>query len=153
MSLSCAITWSNLTARKLKCWQRERIVCVGRGLSCLGTSIGVRQRRSRRRLQCFHVDPRLDEHEPLILLLAQLTFELRTSPRLLLRRHLKDGQPGPQDDGENQESVDDNGKDDAFPPRDGAANDQLVLIATVDVEVNQTSVVRPEIITLGFAMT
>ena len=31
----------------------------------------------------------------------------------------------------------DDGKDDAFSPRDGAADDQLVRVAIVDVEMNQ----------------
>jgi hypothetical protein len=67
-----------------------------------------------------------------------LTLELGTSSRELLGADLEHRQLRREEDGENQQDVGDDGEDDAFSTRDGASDNQLVLVATVDVEVNQS---------------
>ena len=71
---------------------------------------------------------------PLLLLLP---------PQLLLPRfellgtRLKNDQPGHEDQRRHEQRVDDDGHHEAVAPRDGAADDVLVLIAIVEVEMNQ----------------
>src|SRR5207244_5172100 len=120
--------------------ERQRIGGVWRRLQRLRSPVFVRERRTLRWLQRLHVDARLDEHEPLILLRAQRLFERGATPRELLGRHLEHWQLRHEEDGENQESVADDRKNDAFAARDGAADEQLVFVAIVDVEMNQRDV-------------
>jgi hypothetical protein len=65
-------------------------------------------------------------------------LDLLLTPLLdLFGRQLEQRQTRQKDDGQEQQRMDDNRKHDALAPGDRAADDELVRVPIVEIEVNQ----------------
>ena len=109
-------------------------------MRCLCASIEIGEIGARLGLQRLHVDLGLDEHEttvfPVQLLLAE---QFLPACFHVFRTGSEEVQIRPELKKDDQEEVHDDRQEHRLARGDGPADDLLVLIATVEVEMNQAS--------------
>ena len=110
-----------------------RILRFGRNLRRHGQAIRVRQRRTLARLKCLQVKPRFHEHE------GPVEVVLTLDPPLLhlLWRQEKQRNLRPVNERRNYQCVEHDRENDPVAAVNGMADDVLVLVAIVEVEMNQ----------------
>ncbi len=90
------------------------------------------------RLERLEVDPRLDEHEaPVVALLLLLAKDLLAASLEFLGARLEEVKIGTELEPDDDQKMDDHRQQHTIPPREGAADDELILVPIVEVEMYQ----------------
>ena len=109
-----------------------------RALTRLRLTIGIREIGLGWRLQRLDVDPRLHEDEsPIVALLLLLTKDFLSARFQFFGAGFEQVEIGTELEPDDDEDVDDHRQQHTIPPGEGAADDELILVPIVEVEVYQ----------------